>query len=91
VVIVWKQMDQALVGAISLRDGEKASVVLVAEPKIPKGALVLISQGDDKPAPVPLSEIHARLNPSDMVDIVCTQERAFGSHGLSKPACMAEK
>lgn len=82
----WQRQGDALIGSIQLKDGRAARVVLVAERANPKGA-VLVFAGDEQGRAVtsPLAMALPFLTPRQVVDILCGQERAFGTAGLMPP------
>jgi hypothetical protein len=85
-MIAWKQQGAALVGPIQLADGTKGGIVLVGAADHPKGA-VLVTQGADADSvgKIPLGQCLDRLSLMQAIDILCMQERAFGSHELAPP------
>lgn len=73
-------------GALSLVDGRKGNAVVLGSPKNPKGASLVIAAADGgEPERVPLAEATELISPEALIDILCTQERAFGSAGLDPP------
>ncbi len=70
---------------MTLRDGRKGNVVVVAPRKNPKGAVLVMPKGAGEVLAVPISEALALLKPSTVVDVLCLQERAFGASGLTPP------
>ena len=85
-MITWKQQGAAVIGALVLADGRGASVALVGPRQNPKGAAIIMkaSVGDDVET-IPLKDAVALLSPEQMVDIICSQERVYGSSGLTTP------
>lgn len=90
-MIAWKKQANALVGPLQLTNGQRATVVLVGGRENPRGAaIVMATEADGKPAPHPLMD-HLDLVPlTGLVEILCMQERAYGEHGLSRPAELSE-
>ncbi len=80
----WNRQGAGLVSTIELRDGREGKVVLVGSRDNPKGAmLVLASQASQGAQAVPLIEGSRFLHPRQVVEILCVQERAFGTSGLN--------
>jgi len=74
------------VGALRLPDGRSGKVVLVGPRTNPKGAMLVTSDPDSGGVvTVPVQEWLDRLDPSLVVAILATQERAFGENDLPKP------
>ncbi len=85
-MIAWKQQGVALVGPIQLADGTNGTVVLVDAATQPKGAVIVTQDSDGATAQkVPLGECLDRFTPMQLIDILCMQERAFGTHELAPP------
>ena len=73
-------------GGLALADGRAASVVLVGPRSNPKGAvLVLAGSEEGKVNTIGLLDGTELLHPQHILDILCTQERAFGSSQLTPP------
>jgi len=82
----WTRQGDAVVGAVRLTDGVSARVVLVGPRTNPKGAVVVIPvEGPEKVKTLNLHEALERLNPQDVVETLCLQERLFGASGLAIP------
>ena len=85
-MIRWQNQGEAIVGALSLVDGRKGKAVVVGARENPKGAsLVIAAAGGGEPERVPLADATDLISPEALIDILCTQERAFGSAGLEPP------
>lgn len=67
---------------VSLTDGTHGKLVVVAERLNPKGAQVVVAGADGKAAATPLSQALDKLDPGSVFDVLCAQERAFGSGEL---------
>lgn len=70
-------------GGIEFLDGRVGSVVLVGPRNNPKAAVVVVA--GEKSGPVttmPLPDALEMLHPSVLIDILASQERAFGTSGL---------
>jgi hypothetical protein len=85
-LIAWKKQASAWVGPLQLTTGQRATAVLVGARDNPRGAAIVMSTGTDaKPVPHPLMD-HLDLVPqTTLIEILCHQERAFGSSGLTRP------
>ncbi len=82
----WTRQGDAVVGAIRLTDGAAARVVLVGPRTNQKGAVVVIPvEGPEKIKTLNLNGALDRLNPQDVVEVLCMQERLFGASGLAIP------
>lgn len=80
----WTRQGAGLIASVRLHDGRTGKVVLVGSRNNPKGAvLVLASQDAEGAHAVPLHEAMPFLSPRHVVEILCTQERAFGESGLA--------
>jgi hypothetical protein len=84
-VIPFKQQGEAVVGVITLPDGRAGRVVLVGPRDHPKGAMLVVSTGAASSDVVPLSTALPLLSAQQIIEIVCMQERAFGTTGLPAP------
>lgn len=77
----------AWVGALTLEDGRQGNVVLVGPRDNPKGAvLVLPAETAGETETIAFNAGIGNLSEGAIVDILCMQERAFGSSGLTPPA-----
>lgn len=84
VAMDWNRQGAGLVSTIELRDGREGKVVLVGSRDNPKGAmLVLASEASQGAQAVSLVNGIRFLHPQQLVEILCAQERAFGSSGLN--------
>lgn len=85
-MITWKQQGAAAIGALVLVDGRGASVALVGPRQNTKGAALIMkaSEGDEFDT-ITLKDAVALLSPEQVVDIICSQERIYGSSGLTTP------
>ena len=78
-------------GVVSLVDGGWGNVVLVGSRQNPKGAvLILPEEGGKQTSTMPLREGLTLLHTSSVIDILCMQERTFGTSNLPPPAEPAE-
>ena len=85
--IAWKRQGAAVVGALDFVHGARGNVVLVGPASNPKGAALLVPDPESgKTKPVPLGKAFAILHPRNIIEILCMQERVFGSRGLPPPA-----
>lgn len=84
-MIPWTRQGEAYVGSLALTDGRRAKAVLVAPRGNPKGAAVVYAGEDGGLVKLILSDALDRLTPEQVMDILCTQERAFGTTGLPEP------
>lgn len=77
-------------GGLALHGGGRGNVVLVGPSTNPKGATLIIP-GDDpqKPQTALLPAGSEKLSPSDYLDVICMQERAFGSRNFPAPGELA--
>jgi hypothetical protein len=86
-VITWRRQEKAVVGSITLRNGQRAGVVLVEDASNPRGAALVLPPGEgEKPKAVPLKDALDKLDLAQAVEILCMQERCFGKQGLPEPA-----
>lgn len=79
----WTRQGEAVISPFRLVDGCAARAVLMGPRTNPKGAVVVAAQGPDEIKTFPLSALLDRIPPQDLVEILCMQERVFGSTGLS--------
>ena len=85
-MIAWKKQGAAFVGSLQLADGTKATAVVVGAPTQPRGAVIVSQDATGAPAAkAPLADCLDRVGLIHSIDILCMQERAFGSHGLTPP------
>jgi ABC-type phosphate transport system auxiliary subunit len=59
--------------------------VLVADRTNPKGAMLLLADKSAEQNAAPLSEVLDAFHPNEVTDILCMQERVFGSTALEVP------
>lgn len=72
--------------ALNLEDGRAVKVILVGPRDHPKGAMVAFASHEGASAEiVPLNEVLDDLSPPAIIEILCSQERAFGRSGLEPP------
>ncbi|MFP4500968.1 MAG: hypothetical protein ACLFTT_08210 [Candidatus Hydrogenedentota bacterium] len=84
--IAWRKQGAAVVGTLTLTDGRKGNVVLVGARTNPKGAaLVLPGESGEAPMTVMLKDGLDRMYPQQMLELLCMQERSFGTAGLPAP------
>ena len=84
--IVWRKQAAAWVGDLSLSDGRRGNIVLVGPRANPRGAvLVLPEDKEGKVTTTPISAGYEMLDPQQLIEIQCMQERAFGKTGLTPP------
>lgn len=85
-MITWKKQGEALVGSLLLKEGGRASVVLVGAVGNAKGA-ALMTPGDDpkRPHTAFLPEGCDHLTPGQYLEILCMQERGFGNRAFPAP------
>ncbi len=87
----WKRQGEALLAPVKLTDGRAGSVVLVGARENPKGAALVFSGGTESDVEtVPLTESLHLLSPVQIIEILCMQERVYGTSGLTPPAQFAE-
>ena len=80
----WKRHGAGLVSEIALSDGRSGKVVLIGGRDNPKGAmLVLPGEGAESAQAFPIVEVAGVFHPSQLVEVLCAQERAFGGSGLN--------
>lgn len=89
-MVVWRRQDKAITGRLELAGGSPANVVVVADRTTPRSAALLIPQpGEAKPKSMLLDDALDLLDPADLVQILCMQERCFGTLGLAMPEELA--
>ncbi len=73
-------------GSLALKQGGKGSIIVVGPANNPNGA-TLVTPGDDpkKPHTSLLPSGCAFLTPGQYLEILCMQERGFGSHSFPAP------
>lgn len=79
----WTKQGTAVTGSLALTTGERARVVIVDARENPKGA-VIVTTGAGGVETKPLESQLDRLSPAAVAEILCVQERLFGSSGLPK-------
>lgn len=84
-MILFKQQGEAVVGVLTLPDGRAGRVVLVGPRELPKGAMVVVATGATSSEVIPLSNALPLLSAQQIIEIVCMQERVFGTAGLPEP------
>ena len=82
-MIAWKKQEAVLVGTFTLTDGTRATAVLLAAASHPNSAMLVLPAPESQPVqPRPLTQTLDLLTKEQILDILCTQERAFGDSGL---------
>jgi hypothetical protein len=82
-VITWQKQESAIVGTVPLSDGTEAKAVIVGPRDNPKGAVLVLPAGEDNQvSAAPLASCLDRIDPKTLVEILCAQERQFGSSDL---------
>ena len=81
----WSRQGGAVISPARLTDGRAVRVVLVADRANPKGAMLIISDASTAQNAFPLSKMLDAVHPNDAVDILCMQERIFGTADLTMP------
>lgn len=85
----WKPQGPAFTADVLLTDGRAGKVVVVAARANPNGAALLLPTADGSLQPAPLASNDAFLSPSDFIEVLLFQERAFGNSGLPAPEATA--
>ena len=76
-MMTWRTQGAAQVASAHLNDGRSANVVIVAGRENPKGVMIIAPA--DGGAPEPLRAHLDALSPEQTIDILCAQERYFGT------------
>ncbi|MBN2311300.1 MAG: hypothetical protein JXR94_20150 [Candidatus Hydrogenedentes bacterium] len=85
-MIAWQKQETAYVGKVQLADGHWCKVVLVGARTNPQGAMVVVAgKGGEAVKPRPFADCVAAFTPDTVMEVYCTQERAFGDRGLEPP------
>lgn len=80
----WVKQGPAVIATLSFLDGSRGRIVLMAGRDNPKGAMLVVSPLEGGPVKtLPLAQGLHLLTPDQTVDILCAQERAFGSGRLA--------
>lgn len=83
----WSSQGNAVIGTVTLTDGRTGNAVIVGARSNPKGAVIVAKNAESGEAEtVPLAEGLDALNPTDVIDILCMQERLHGESGLTPPS-----
>lgn len=83
--IAWRRQGAAVVGSLTLPDGQKGNVVLVGGRDNPRGAAIVLPGAAGAPRTLPFEGNAGLLHPQQVAELVCMQERVFGTAGLPKP------
>jgi hypothetical protein len=76
---------------LTLTDNRQGNIVLVGARQNPKGAVLVLPGDAGGPVQtVPLLMALTLVHSANAVEILCMQERAFGSSGLPKPSHVDE-
>jgi hypothetical protein len=82
----WGKQGAARVASLQLCDGRKGKAVVVGPPGNPRSAMIVVARpGGTELEKLPLADCLDQLYPSQVVDVMCQQERAFGARGLPSP------
>lgn len=81
----WTKQGAAVVSSVELTTGQHGKVVIVGPRENPKGAVIVLGGAgggvmDAKPVDAHMDQ----LAPAAVAEIICMQERVFGSAGLPK-------
>ncbi len=85
-MIEWSQQSGATIGSLRFLDGRPAKIVLVGPREHPKGAVLICADPNGGIHKILLSQYLEQLTPGQAIEILCMQERAYGSNGLDAPA-----
>lgn len=82
----WTKQGPVIVAPVELTPGRRGRAVLVGPRENPQGAVIIVAGMagggvDTRPLDAHLDQ----LSPAVITEIVCMQERQFGSCGLPKP------
>jgi hypothetical protein len=78
-VIHWQKQGAAWVGTLKLGDGNAANIVLLGGRDNPKGAVLVTAARGGSPEKRVLGGVLELLSPRQAIEILCMQQRAFGS------------
>ena len=82
----WRRQGPALVASVTLLDGQWGKVVLVSSRDNPRGAMLVMSaDAAGKVSTFPILDCLESLHPRDITEVLCMQERAYGTSGLTPP------
>ncbi len=81
----WSRQGGAVVSLARLVDGRAARIVLVAGRENPKGAMLILADASTAQNAFPVSKMLDAMTPFDAADILCMQERIFGTAALEAP------
>jgi hypothetical protein len=85
-MIAWQRQGAAIVGTVTLATGRTGKAVVVAARDNPKGAMIIAPGANPgEMRPVPLRDQLDALEPTAVIEILCMQERVFGSAPLPPP------
>lgn len=76
----WKRHGAGLVSTVDLVDGREGKVVIVGARDNPRGAMLVLPATDAQD--VRVADSIDLLHPRQLVEVLCAQERMFGSSGL---------
>ncbi len=88
-MLVWKAQGAAFAADLHLLDGRRATAVIVADRQNPRGLVLLIHEDGAAPTPTHVNEVGELLAVGHWIELLAMQERAFGTHGLPRPALSA--
>lgn len=81
----WSRQGGAVISPARLADGRAVRVVLVADRTNSKGAMLILADASSAQNAFPLSKMLDSIHPNDAADILCMQERIFGTSALTMP------
>lgn len=81
----WTKQGAAVVSSVELTTGQHGKAVIVGPRENPKGAVIVLGgAGGGVMDAKPIDTVLDQLAPETIAEIICTQERVFGSAGLPK-------
>ena len=84
-MIRWQKQGAAWVGTLKLGDGDAANIVLLGGRDNPKGAVLVTASQGGAPDKRALGSVLDLLSPKQTIEILCMQQRAFGSSAHLPP------
>ena len=83
-MLTWHKQGPAFTAPVKLEDGTAGNAVVLGAKDNPK-AIALVTQQGGEQSSASFAEAVGQLPPSTLIEILCMQERAFGSHAFPKP------
>lgn len=79
---MWRKQSSAIIRPIQLKNGRKGIVILIGGRENEKNAVVVFQTEGGGKEIFTVKQLIDELQPDDLIDILCVQERVFGNRAI---------